>query len=97
MNNIEKISKELKKILKENAPVLTDAQKTRIYKILNPDIQDYIIYGIKFPLLEQKVKSTFNSFSCSYEEATEIFKTLIRTNVEEEKFAGLHFLNKFKK
>jgi len=97
MNNIEKISKELKKILKENAPVLTDAQKTRIYKILNPDIQDYIIYGIKFPLLEQKVKSTFNSYSCSYEEATEIFKTLIRTNVEEEKFAGLHFLNKFKK
>ena len=97
MNNVEKISKELRKILKENAPVLTDAQKTRIYKILNPDIQDYIIYGIKFPLLEQKVKSTFNSFSCSYEEATEIFKILIKTNVEEEKFAGLHFLNKFKK
>ena len=42
MNNIEKISKELKKILKKNAPVLTAAQETRIYKILNPDIQDYI-------------------------------------------------------
>lgn len=57
MNNVEKISMELKKILKQNAPVLTDVQKTRIYKILNPDIQDYIIYGIKFPLLEQIVKS----------------------------------------
>ena len=97
MSNVEKISKELKKILKENAPVLTDAQKTRIYKILNPDIQNYIIYGIKFPLLEQFVKSTFNIFRCSYEEAIEIFKIMIRTNVEEEKFAGLHFLNKFKK
>lgn len=57
MNNVEKFSMELKKILKQNAPVLTDVQKTRIYKILNPDIQDYIIYGIKFPLLEQIVKS----------------------------------------
>ncbi len=97
MNNVEKISKELKKILKENAPVLTKAQETRIYKILNPYIQDYVIYGIKFSLIEQIVKSTFNTFSCSYEEAIEIFKILIRTNVEEEKFAGLHFLNKFKK
>jgi len=97
MNNVEKISKEIKKILKENAPVLTDAQKTRMYKILNPDIPDYVIYGIKFPLLEQIVKSTFNTFSCSYEEAIEIFKILIRNNVEDEKFAGLHFLNKFKK
>ena len=97
MNNVEKISDELKKNLKENAPMLTDAQKTRVYKILNPDIQNYVIYGIKFPLLEQLVKSTYNSFSCSYEEAIEIFKRLIRTNVEEEKFAGLHFINKFKK
>ena len=97
MNNVEKISKELKKILKENAPVLTEAQQTRIYKILNPDIENYVIYGIKFPLLEQIVKSTFNTFSCSYEEAKEIFKIMIGTNVEEEKFAGLHFLNKFKK
>ena len=97
MNNVEKISKEIKKNLQKNIPVLTDARKTRMYKILNPDIKEYIIYGIKFPLLEQIVKSTFNTFSCSYEEATEIFKTLIRTNIEEEKFAGLHFLNKFKK
>ncbi len=97
MNNVEKISKEIKKSLKKNAPVLTDAQKTRMYKILNLDIQDYIIYGIKFPLLEQIVKSTFNTFSCSYEEAIEVFKILIRTNIEDEKFAALHFLNKFKK
>jgi len=97
MNNVENISKEIKKNLKKNAPLLNDAQKTRMYKILNPDIQGYVIYGIKFPLLEQIVKSTFNTFSCSYEEAIEIFKILIRTNVEDEKFAGLHFLNKFKK
>ncbi len=43
------------------------------------------------------VKSTYKTFSCSYEEAIEIFKILIRTNVEEEKFAALHFLNQFKK
>jgi len=97
MNNVEKISKEIKKNLQKNIPVLTDARKTRMYKILNPDIKEYIIYGIKFPLLEQLVKSTFNTFSCSYEEAIAIFKILIRTNIEEEKFAGLHFLNKFKK
>ncbi len=40
MNNIEKISQEIKKNLQINIPVMTDAQKTRMYKILNPDIQD---------------------------------------------------------
>lgn len=97
MSNIEKVVNEIQILLKENAPKLTTAQKKRMYNILNPDIENYVIYGIKFKILENFVKSVFNKSACSYEEAIEVFKKLIRTNVEEEKFAGLHFLNQFKK
>jgi len=35
MNNIEKISEELKKVLNKNAPVLTVEQKTFILYLIN--------------------------------------------------------------
>ena len=97
MSNVNRVVNEIQNLLKENTPKLTDAQITRMYNILNPDVKNYVIHGIKFPILENIVKSVFKDSNCSYEEAIEIFKKLIRTNVEDEKFAGLHFLNRFKK
>ena len=96
MSKVNRVVNEIQNLLKENTPKLTDTQKTRMYNILNPDVKNYVIHGIKFPILENIVKSVFKDSYCSYEEAIEIFKKLIRSNVEEEKFAGLHFLNRFK-
>ncbi len=97
MNNIESIVNDIKKLLKENAPKLSNEQKTRVYKILNPDIPNYMISGIKFPEIEKIVKLTYKKYNCSYTDAIEIFKILTHGNIEEEKFAGLFFLNQYKK
>jgi len=43
------------------------------------------------------VKSIHDKFNSSYDDAVEVFKKLTRTNVEELKFAGFFFLNRFKK
>jgi len=97
MNNIESIVNGIKKLLKENAPKLSNEQKTRVYKILNPDISNYMISGIKIPEIEKIVKQVYEEFKCSYNDAINIFKILIKNNVEEEKFAGFFFLNRYKK
>ena len=49
---IDSIVQEISNSLAKNAPKLSVAQKDRMYKILNPDISDYIIYGIKMPEIE---------------------------------------------
>lgn len=94
---IDNIVKEISSLLKNNIPILKPDQKNRMYKILNPDTSDYIIYGIRMPEIEKIVKSTHEKFDCSYDDAVEVFRTLTRTNVEEQKFAGFFFLNRFKK
>lgn len=95
---IEKILAEIKNFLKEKSPNLTDEQKSRMYKIINPRISNYIIYGIKVKDIENIVRTVYNNnIKCSYEEAIEIFKLLARSNIEEEKFAAFFFLNRFKK
>jgi 3-methyladenine DNA glycosylase AlkD len=68
-----------------------------MYKILNPDISDYVIYGIRMPEIEKIVKSVNEKYDCNYNDAVEVFRKLTRTNVEEQKFAGFFFLNRFKK
>ncbi len=94
---IDSIVKEISSLLLENTPQLSEDQKDRMYKILNPDISDYIIYGIRMPEIEKIVKSTHEKNNCSYGDAVEVFRKLTRTNVEELKFAGFFFLNRFKK
>jgi len=94
---IDSIVKEISSLLVKNTPQLSENQKDRMYKILNPDISDYTIYGVKMPDIEKIVKSVHEKFDCSYDDAVEVFKILIRTNVEEHKFAGFFFLNRFKK
>jgi len=94
---IEKITTEIKYLLKQNAPNLTYEQKSRIYKIINPDISNYIIYGVRTQEIENIVRRIYNKINCNYDDAVKIFKNLTRTNNEEEKLAGFHFLNHFKK
>ena len=94
---IDSIVKEISSLLVKSIPQLSEDQKDRMYKILNPDISDYIIYGIRMPVIEKIVKSVHEKFNCSYNDAVEIFRKLTRTNIEEQKFAGFFFLNRFKK
>ncbi|NHJ19977.1 MAG: DNA alkylation repair protein [Candidatus Lokiarchaeota archaeon] len=94
---IESIVKEISNLLIENTPKLSNDQKERMYKILNPDISDYRIYGIRIPEIDRIVRSVYETFNCNYDDAVDVFKKLTRTNSEEQKFAGFLFLNRFKK
>ncbi|GAG32015.1 unnamed protein product, partial [marine sediment metagenome] len=94
---IDSIVKEISSLLLENTPQQSEDQKDRMYRILNPDISDYIIYGVRMPEIEKIVKLVHEKYDCSYNEAIEVFRILTRTKVEEQKFAGFFFLNRFKK
>ena len=94
---IDSIVKEISSLLVKNTPQLSEDQKDRMYKVLNPDTSDYIIYGIRMPEIEKIVKSVHDKFGCSYNDAIEVFRKLTRTNIEEQKFAGFFFLNRYKK
>lgn len=94
---IEQIIDDIKKSLKLNAPELTSGQKNRIYKIINSSNPNFKTYGLKIREIENIAKSIFNTYECSYEEAIEIFKNLFQSDLQDEMFAGLFFLNHFKK
>ncbi len=94
---INSIVKEISSLLLKNTPQLSEDQIDRMYRILNPDISDYVIYGIRMPDIEKIVKSVHEKFDCNYDDAIEVFRKLTRKNVEEQKFAGFFFLNRFKK
>jgi len=94
---IEKIINEIKTQLEENKPALEQEQKQRMYNIINPDIDDYEIFGIKTADTEKIVKRIHDKFDCTYNDATEIYRILSRFNIEEYKFAAFLFLNRFNK
>ena len=94
---IDSIVKEISNLLLENTPQQSEDQKDRMYRILNPDISNYVIYGVRMPKIEKIVKSVHAKFNCRYDDAVEVFRKLTRTNVEELKFAGFFLLNRFKK
>ena len=89
---IDAIVKEISRLLVKHTPELTTEQKIRNYKILNPDVSDYIIYGIRMPVIENIVKTVHKKYNCSYDDALEVFKRLTRSNIEEQKFAGFFLL-----
>ncbi|MFX0018600.1 MAG: DNA alkylation repair protein [Promethearchaeota archaeon] len=94
---IQKAVKEIRKLLLQNKSNLTEEQMNRMYKIINPDNDNYEIYGTRVAKIDKIVKAVSDKFNCNYSDATEIYKELIRSNIEEEKFAGFLFLNRFKK
>ena len=95
------ISKNITSIIKENlkntAPRLTKDQIKRRNKILNSDNPNFIGYGHTLSEIEKIVKLIYKKYSCSYEDAIAVFKNLVNSNVHEEKFAGIFFLNHFKR
>jgi len=93
MSNIERVIEHIRNLLNKRAPTLTEEQKSRMFKIINPDISNYEMYGIKTSEIENIVKTVFNLYECNYEDAVEIFKVLIRSNNEDEKFAAFFFDN----
>jgi len=94
---MEDVINDIKNLLVEKTPRLTPEQRSKMYKIINPDISNYVKYGVKVAEIENIVKNVYNKFKCTYQDAIEIFKTLTKSNVEEEKFAAFLFLNRFKK
>jgi len=94
---IEKLINEIKIYLKDNAPNLTEEQKSRMYKILNSSNPNFLGYGNKHSDIEKFVREIQNKYQPSYDEVFEIFKILIKSDVHDEKMAGIFLLNRFKK
>ncbi len=94
---IDSIVNEFKKQLRNNDPKLPDDKRTRMYKILNSDNPNFESSGIKIGEIEKIVRSISGKYSCSYEDAVEVFKELISSDVHEENFSAVFFINRFKK
>ncbi|MFX0105199.1 MAG: DNA alkylation repair protein [Candidatus Hodarchaeota archaeon] len=94
---IEKLIDEIKLYLKDNSLRLTEEQKSRMYKILNSSNPNFIGYGIKHSDIEKFVRKIQIKYQPSYKEVSEIFKELIKSDVHDEKMAGIFLLNRFKK
>ncbi|UCD00540.1 MAG: DNA alkylation repair protein [Promethearchaeota archaeon] len=97
MLDIDKVISEIKTSLDNQKPILSEDQISRIYKIINPDIDDYIILGLRIAEIEKIARNAQNKFNPLFDEAKEIFKILANSNVEEYKFASFFFLNRYKK
>ncbi len=94
---IEKVIQEIRAYLKNNPPHLTDEQKSRMYKILNSDNPNFTAYGNKHSDIEKFIRELNSKFQLNYDEASDIFKILIKSDVHDEKIAGIFLLNRFKK
>jgi 3-methyladenine DNA glycosylase AlkD len=87
----------IKENLDKVKPELSKEKKERMYKILNPDIEDYLILGVKTKDIEKIVREVQNNFDPPFKQVKEVFKSLAQSNVEEYKFAAFFFLNRYKK
>lgn len=94
---IDRIIDEIRAYLKDNSPRLTEEQKSRMYKILNSNNPNFVGYGNKHSNIEKFVREIHAKYELSYNDSSEIFKRLIRSNVHDEKMAGLFLLNRSKK
>jgi len=92
---IGKIIQEIIEELKNTSPELTPEQITRRNKILNSNNPNFLSYGHKISDIEKVTKAIYNKFESKYEDAVSIFENLVSSNVHEEKFAGVFFLNHF--
>jgi 3-methyladenine DNA glycosylase AlkD len=97
MNAYLEIIEDIKTNLEKLRPQLSEDKKKRMYKIINPDINNYIILGVKTSEIEKVVRQIQIQYQPSFITAKEIFKALARKNVEEYKFAAFFFLARYKK
>ena len=97
MNAYLEIIAEIKAKLEKVRPQLSKDKKKRMYQIINPDINNYIILGIKTADIEKVVSQIQKTYQPSFITAKEIFKSLAKPNIEEYKFAAFFFLARYKK
>lgn len=97
MGDIDKVISEIEIALNKQKPVLTEDQKSRMYKIINPEINNYIILGVRTSDIEKIVRNIQNQYNPSFDDVKLIFKHLAKSNIEEYKFAAFFFLNRYKK
>ncbi|MFX1571895.1 MAG: DNA alkylation repair protein [Promethearchaeota archaeon] len=97
MQEINNIILDFKTSIDKQKPILSEDQRNRMYKIINPDIEDYVILGIRTAEIEKIVRNIHNKYQPLFGDAKEIFKNLARIQVEEYKFASFFFLNRYKK
>ncbi|MHA2474553.1 MAG: DNA alkylation repair protein, partial [Promethearchaeota archaeon] len=94
---IEEIITEITSHLKKNKPRLSEEQVSRIYKIINSNNPNFLGYGTKHSEIEKYVREIQNKYNLKYKDRLEIFEILIKSNVHDEKIAGIFLLNRFKK
>lgn len=82
--------------MKNSAPKLTPEQIVRRNKILNSNNPNFFEYGHKISDIEKITKTIHMKYQCSYKDALSVCKNLVSSNVQEEKFTGIFFLNYFK-
>ena len=56
---------EIKNLLVEKTPHLPPEKKSMMYKIINPDISNYVKYGVKVAEIENIVKNVYSKFMCN--------------------------------
>jgi len=93
---MDRCIKEIKINLKKNAPSLSEEEKIRRNKILNSTNPNFLSYWLKMKQIEKIVKDINQKYCQSHKDALKIFKTLICSNVLDEKFAAILFLNQYK-
>jgi 3-methyladenine DNA glycosylase AlkD len=64
---------------------------------MNSDNPNFQTYGHTIQEIEKIVKSFFVDCECSYNQAAIIFRNLVTSDVLEYQFAGIFFLNHFKR
>lgn len=94
---IQKVVNEIKTQLKANAQTLTQDQKERMLKILNSSNPNFKTYALKLSEIEKIVRDIFKENNATYNDSIEIFKILLKSNIDDEKFAGFFLINRFKK
>ena len=94
---IQKVVNEIKTQLKANAQTLTQDQKERMLKILNSSNPNFKTYALKISEIEKIVRDVFKENNVTFNDSIEIFKILLKSNINDEKFAGFFFINRFKK
>ena len=87
---------EIKNNLRKKALPLSQEEIIRKNKILNSTNPNFISYGLKMDQIDKIVKDIYQKYCNSYEDAVNVFKELICSNIHEEKFAAILFLNRSK-
>ncbi|MFW9828987.1 MAG: DNA alkylation repair protein [Candidatus Thorarchaeota archaeon] len=96
MVDIDKVISEIKISLDKQKSNFSEERKNWTYRIINPDISDYIILGLRVSEVEKIVRNIHGKLNPSFDDAKEIFKILAKSHVEEYKFAASFLLNRYK-